>query len=97
MDVHESLSHTKLDCIHVVFIPSAEEEPSTSSYAGILARYFGVWRNKRREDTKFCRSTFLGSGVLRVSTVGRDEQMIREYIRNQEKEDQRLYQLNFRR
>ena len=29
-----------------------------------------------------------------VSTVGRDETVIREYIRNQEKEDQRLDQLN---
>ena len=28
-----------------------------------------------------------------VSTVGRDEQVIREYIRNQEKEDERLEQL----
>jgi putative transposase len=28
-----------------------------------------------------------------VSTVGRDEQVIRAYIRNQEKEDQRLDQL----
>ena len=29
-----------------------------------------------------------------VSTVGRDEMVIREYIRNQEEEDQRLDQLN---
>jgi putative transposase len=29
-----------------------------------------------------------------VSTVGRDEKAIREYIQNQEKEDQRLEQLN---
>ena len=29
-----------------------------------------------------------------VSTVGRDEQVIREYIRNQEKEDMRLEQMN---
>lgn len=29
-----------------------------------------------------------------VSTVGRDEAVIREYIRNQEKEDQRLDQMN---
>ena len=29
-----------------------------------------------------------------MSTVGRDEATIREYIRNQEKEDQRLDQLN---
>jgi putative transposase len=32
-----------------------------------------------------------------VSTVGRDEQVIREYIRNQELEDARLEQLNLRR
>ena len=31
-----------------------------------------------------------------VSTVGRDEKVIREYIRNQEKEDQRIEQLKFR-
>lgn len=29
-----------------------------------------------------------------VSTVGRDEKTIREYIRNQEKEDDRLEQMN---
>ena len=29
-----------------------------------------------------------------VNTVGRDEEAIRAYIRNQEKEDQRLEQLN---
>ena len=29
-----------------------------------------------------------------VSTVGREEATIREYIRNQEKEDQRLDQMN---
>lgn len=29
-----------------------------------------------------------------VSTVGRDEATIREYIRNQEQEDQRIDQMN---
>jgi putative transposase len=29
-----------------------------------------------------------------VSTVGRDEAVIREYIRNQEREDERLDQMN---
>jgi putative transposase len=29
-----------------------------------------------------------------VSTVGREEQVIRDYIRNQEKEDERLDQMN---
>jgi putative transposase len=37
--------------------------------------------------------SILGAGYF-VSTVGRDEELIREYIRNQEKEDRRLDQLN---
>ena len=36
---------------------------------------------------------FLGRGFF-VNTVGRDEEAIRAYIRNQEKEDQRLEQMN---
>ena len=32
-----------------------------------------------------------------VSTVGRDEELIRKYIRNKEQEDARLNQLNLRR
>jgi len=38
-------------------------------------------------------STF-GPEDFFVNTVGRDEHAIRAYIRNQEKEDQRLEQLN---
>ena len=34
-----------------------------------------------------------GPGTF-VNTVGRDEEAIRAYIRNQEKEDQRLEQMN---
>ena len=34
-----------------------------------------------------------GPGLF-VNTVGRDEEAIRAYIRNQEKEDQRLEQMN---
>ena len=37
-------------------------------------------------------STFWARGYF-VSTVGRDETVIREYIKNQEKEDERLEQL----
>jgi putative transposase len=36
----------------------------------------------------------LGKGYY-VSTVGRDEALVRQYIRDQEKEDQRVDQLNF--
>ena len=59
-------------------------------------------------DTEECRarSTWPGSTAngsvgqhfwargYYVSTVGRDEQAIREYIKNQEEEDRRLEQLN---
>jgi putative transposase len=38
-------------------------------------------------------STFGARGFF-VNTVGRDEEAIRAYIRNQEKEDQRLEQMN---
>jgi len=52
-----------------------------------LARSYG------ERTRNFVGQHFLARGYF-VSTVGRDEQMIREYIRNQEKEDQRLDQLN---
>ncbi|MBM9616176.1 IS200/IS605 family transposase [Desulfobulbus rhabdoformis] len=40
-----------------------------------------------------CGMSFWARGYF-VSTVGADEEVVREYIRNQEKEDQRLEQLN---
>src|SRR5215469_744976 len=52
-----------------------------------LARTYG--ERKR----SFVGQNFWARGYY-VSTVGRDEQAIREYIRNQEKEDMRLDQLN---
>jgi putative transposase len=45
-----------------------------------------------RPQAELCRAALLGAGVL-VSTVGRDEATIREYIRNQEVEDKRQDQL----
>ena len=41
----------------------------------------------------FTGQSFWARGYF-VSTVGRDEQKIREYIRNQEAEDRRLEQLS---
>ncbi len=52
-----------------------------------LARVYG----ERRQN--FVGQHFWARGYF-VSTVGRDEQVVRAYIRNQEKEDQRLDQLN---
>ena len=42
---------------------------------------------------KLHRESFLARGYF-VSTVGRDEKSIREYIKNQEQEDQRIDQLS---
>ena len=52
-----------------------------------LARVYG----ERKRN--FVGQSFWARGYF-VSTVGRDETVIRDYIRNQEKEDQRLDQLN---
>lgn len=49
----------------------------------------GLWERKRN----FVGQHFWARGYF-VSTVGRDEAVIREYIRNQEREDERLDQMN---
>ena len=51
-----------------------------------LARVYG----ERKQN--FVGQHFWTRGFW-VSTVGRDEAMVRDYIRNQEKEDQRLEQM----
>ena len=52
-----------------------------------LARVYGARRRNYVGQHFWARGYF-------VSTVGRDETVIRDYIKNQEKEDQRLEQLN---
>ncbi len=52
-----------------------------------LARVYG----ERKRN--FTGQSFWARGYF-VSTVGRDEAVIRQYIRHQEQEDQRLEQLN---
>ena len=52
-----------------------------------LARVYGERKQNCVGRSFWARGDF-------VSTVGRDEATIREYIRNQEKEDHRLDQLN---
>ena len=52
-----------------------------------LARVYG----ERKRN--FVGQQFWARGYF-VSTVGRDEEVIRHYIRDQEKEDQRLEQMN---
>ena len=52
-----------------------------------------VARTHLGRERNFVGRHFWARGYF-VSTVGRDEQVIREYIRHQEKEDQRVDQLN---
>jgi putative transposase len=52
-----------------------------------LARVYGERKQNYAGQNLWARGYF-------VSTIGRDEATIREYIRNQEKEDQRLDQMN---
>ena len=52
-----------------------------------LARVYG------EQKRNFVGQHFWARGYF-VSTVGRDEEVIREYIRNQENEDKRLEQLS---
>lgn len=52
-----------------------------------LARVYGERRRNYVGQHFWARGYF-------VSTVGRDEAVIRDYIQNQEKEDQRLEQMN---
>jgi hypothetical protein len=49
----------------------------------------------RTQDTEFSRPQILGAGYF-VTTVGRDEEVIRAYIRNQELADQPLDQLELK-
>ena len=55
-----------------------------------LARVYGETRRN------FVGQSFWARGYF-VSTVGRDEEVIRNHIRNQEEEDNRLEQMNLRR
>ncbi len=53
-------------------------------------------RNARsKKDRNFLDQKFWARGYL-VSTVGRDEEMIRNYIKNQEIADQQLDQLQLK-
>ena len=58
---------------------------------GKSAIYLGRVYGERKRS--FVGQHFWARGYF-VSTVGRDETVIREYIRNQEQEDARLDQMN---
>jgi putative transposase len=85
--------HLMLDHVHMMIaIPPKYAVSQVVGYikgksAIHLARVYG---EKKRN---FVGQSFWARGYF-VSTVGRDEATIREYIRNQEHEDKRLDQMN---
>ena len=84
--------HLMVDHVHMLLsIPPKYAVSSVVGYikgksAIHMARVYG----ERKQN--FVGQHFWARGYF-VSTVGRDEQVIREYIRNQEQEDARLDQL----
>ena len=85
--------HLMIDHVHMLLaIPPKYAVANVVGYikgksAMHVARTFG----ERKRN--FVGQHFWARGYF-VSTVGRDEAVIREYIRNQEKEDKRLDQLS---
>jgi putative transposase len=79
---------------HVHMLVSIPPKYSISQVVGFMKGKSAIWVARRYgRKRNFSGEHFWARGYY-VSTVGRDEEAVREYIRNQEKEDRRLDQLN---
>ena len=80
---------------HVHMMISIPPKYAVSQVVGFIkgksAIHLARTNGERRQN--FVGQSFWARGYF-VSTVGRDEEVIRNYIRNQEQEDQRLDQMN---
>ena len=75
---------------HVHMMISIPPKHAVSQVVGYIKIHLArVYAERKRN---FVGAHFWARGYF-VSTVGRDEEMIRKYIRNQEKEDARLDQM----
>jgi putative transposase len=85
--------HLLVDHVHMMIsIPPKYAVSQVVGYIkGKSAIHLARVHGERRRN--FVGQHFWARGYF-VSTVGRDEATIREYIRNQEKEDQRLEQMS---
>ena len=85
--------HLMADHVHMLL--SIPPKYSVSGVVGFIKgkSAIAIARNFMDRAKNFVGQNFWARGYY-VSTVGRDETQIREYIREQEKEDQRLDQLN---
>ncbi len=89
---HVEEGHVMPDHIHMLL--SVPPKYSVAQVVGYLKGKSAIHiaRTYRGRDRNFTGESFWARGYF-VSTVGRDEAKIREYIRNQEKEDVRIDQL----
>ena len=84
--------HVMLDHVHMML--SIPPKLSVSHVVGYIKGKSAIHiaRTYEGKQRNYVGHHFGARGYF-VSTVGRDEKMIREYIRNQEKEDKQLDQL----
>ncbi len=85
--------HLMLDHVHMMI--SIPPKHAVSQVIGYLKGKSAIHIARRYAERKrnFVGQHFWARGYF-VSTVGRDEEVIREYIRHQEQEDQRIDQMN---
>ena len=84
--------HMMSDHVHVLI--SIPPKYAVSQVVGFIKGKSAIYlaRNYGERSRNFVGQHFWARGYF-VSTVGRDEEMIREYIRHQEEEDKRLDQM----
>ena len=84
--------HLMADHVHMMI--SIPPKYSVASVVGFLKGKSAIWiaRNFAEVPRGFVGKNFWARGYF-VSTVGRDEETIRKYIRHQESEDRRIDQL----
>ena len=85
--------HLLSDYVHILL--SIPPKYSVSQVVGFIKGKSAIQiaRNFQGRKKNFVGQHFWARGYY-VSTVGKDEDAVREYIQNQENEDQRLDQLN---
>ena len=87
--------HLMPDHVHILIAISPKY--SVAEVIGFLKGKSSIWiaQNVERKVRNFLGHKFWARGYF-VSTVGRDETMIRAYIKNQEMADQQLDQLQLK-
>jgi len=85
--------HICIDHVHILI--SIPPKYSVSQIIGFIKgkSAIGIARNFIGVKRNFTGQSFWARGYF-VSTIGRDEEMIRKYIRKQEVEDERLEKLD---